>query len=180
MKIFISYISLILFLIITPSNILFAQSQQEYIGVYKDNPEDLAAVKKVISDFQKALITKDGELLSSLMMYDDIFFIWPMPQKFIDEMRQKPGNEAFMRSHMKGELSSFIKSLTESKEKVEEKFYNIEIKLDGNGALVTFDYEFVLDEKVQNYGFETWNMVKVDGAWKIATVFWTVNFLSEP
>ena len=84
-----------------------------------------------------------------------------------------------MLEHPTGRLSGFIKSISETEDALDEKFYNVNIKMDGNAALVTFDYEFIRNEKVQNYGFETWNMVKVDGLWKIATVFWTVNRLAE-
>jgi len=41
------------------------------------------------------------------------------------------------------------------------KFYNVKITQDGNVAWVMFDYEFVREGKTQNYGIETWQMMKV-------------------
>ena len=88
MKKIILFMFSITYLVMWSANILHAQEQPEYLGIYKSNPEDMAAVNKVITDFQTAIKTKDGALLSSLVMYDDIFFISPLPQERLEEIRK--------------------------------------------------------------------------------------------
>jgi hypothetical protein len=75
-----------------------------------------------------------------------------------------------------GGYAEFARFIGSSKGAVEEKFYNVKITQDGNVAWVMFDYEFLVDGKAQNYGVETWQMMKVaDDKWKIASVMWTMN-----
>jgi len=41
-------------------------------------------------------------------------------------------------------------------------------------GLVTFNYDFVVKDKVTNSGIEHWQVCKIDGQWKILPVVWTV------
>jgi hypothetical protein len=70
-------------------------------------------------------------------------------------------------------LDGFAKVLATSKDKLEEKFHNIEIRQDGDLGLVTFNYDFVINDKVTNSGVEHWQVRKIDGQWKILSVTWT-------
>jgi hypothetical protein len=75
-----------------------------------------------------------------------------------------------------GGYAEFARFIETSKGAIEEKFYNVKITQDTNVAWVMFDYEFLIDGKAQNYGVETWQMMKVTGdKWKIASVMWTMN-----
>jgi hypothetical protein len=58
-------------------------------------------------------------------------------------------------------------------DKLEEKFHNIEIRQDGNLGLVTFNYDFFINDKVTNSGVEHWQVRKIDGQWKILSFTWT-------
>jgi hypothetical protein len=41
-------------------------------------------------------------------------------------------------------------------------------------GLATFNYDFVVNDKVTNSGIEHWQVCKMDGQWKILSVVWTV------
>src|SRR5260370_3886377 len=71
-------------------------------------------------------------------------------------------------------LDGFAKFLSTSKDKLEEKFHNIEIRQDGDLGLVTFNYDFVINDKVHHSGLEVWQLCKIDGQWKILSVTWTI------
>ena len=70
-------------------------------------------------------------------------------------------------------LDGFATLLTTSKDKLEETFHNIEIRQDGDLGLVTFNYDFVINDKVHHSGLEHWQVRKIDGQWKILSVTWT-------
>jgi hypothetical protein len=70
-------------------------------------------------------------------------------------------------------LDGTARYLSTSKDKIEEKFHNIEIRQDGNLGLVTFNFEFLVNDKVTNSGVEHWQLYKIDGVWKILSVVWT-------
>jgi len=57
--------------------------------------------------------------------------------------------------------------LATSKDKLEETFHNIEIRQDGDLGLVTFNYDFVINDKVHHSGLEYWQVRKIDGQWKL-------------
>jgi F420-0:gamma-glutamyl ligase-like protein len=41
---------------------------------------------------------------------------------------------------------------------------------------VTFDFDFLENGKVENYGVEVWQMIKdADDTWKILSVVWSSN-----
>lgn len=62
-----------------------------------------------------------------------------------------------------------------SKDKLEGKLQNIEILQDGPLGMVTFNYDFYVNDKLTNSGLEHWQLYKIDGQWKILSVTWTEN-----
>jgi len=70
-------------------------------------------------------------------------------------------------------LDGAAKFFSTSKDKLEEKFRNVEIRQDGPLGLVTFNYDFVINDKVTNSDVEHWQVRKIDGQWKILSVTWT-------
>jgi ketosteroid isomerase-like protein len=145
-----------------------------YIGRHASTPQDTQAINKVIEDFQTAIKTKDTRLLSTLVLNSNILFDAPGSPKDVAFAHEK--YDTTYDGLRAGGYNSFARFIGSAKESVEEKFYNVKITQDGHVAWVMFDYEFVTDGKTQNYGVETWQMMKVAGdQWKIASVMWTVN-----
>jgi hypothetical protein len=145
-----------------------------HIGRHTSTPQDTQAINKVIDDFQVAIKTKDTRLLSSLLLNSNILFDSPGGPKDIAFAREK--YDTTYDGLRAGGYGNFARFIGSSKEAVEEKFYNVKITQDMNVAWVMFDYEFLVDGKAQNYGLETWQMMKVaDDKWKIASVMWTMN-----
>jgi ketosteroid isomerase-like protein len=147
-----------------------------YIGRHATTVEDQRAIQQVVTDFQAALRTKDIRLLSSLMLNTDIPFSSPASPQAVKKMRAAyDPNANGLRA---GGFHDFARFVRESKVPVEERFYNVKITQDKHIAWVMFDYEFVEDGKVWNYGIETWQMMQnLDGKWKIASVWWSTNLM---
>jgi len=148
-----------------------AEAVPDYAGKHRGTPADIAAIEAAIEEFDRAIREKDGAALEALFLYDDIFFHPAPPQEAIDQVRQQ--DPEFFKKHPSGRAQRFVKFISESKEQLEERFYNVKITQDTEFALVTFDYDFRSDSVVSNYGFEVWQMFKVDGKWQIATVAWS-------
>lgn len=51
-----------------------------------------------------------------------------------------------------------------------EEFEGIKISTDGSVASLYFDYKFYLDNELQNWGSESWLLVKSETGWKIQAV----------
>jgi hypothetical protein len=67
-------------------------------------------------------------------------------------------------------LGGTAKFFSTSKDKLEEKFRDIEIRQDGPLGLVTCNYDFVINDKVTNSGFKVWQLRKIDGQSKILSL----------
>ncbi len=146
-----------------------------HIGRHTSTPEDQRAIGQVVAEFQTALKTRDIRLLSSLMLHSDIEFVSPASPEALRKIREVVDPNA--NGLRAGGFRDFARYIRESKVPVEERFYNLKITQDKHVAWVMFDYEFVEDGKVWNYGIETWQMLQnVEGKWKIASVWWSTNF----
>lgn len=149
-----------------------------YIGQHSSSPEDTAAISKVIEAFRTGIMNKDTKQLTSLMLNSNILFSSsPTPQQ-IRTMREK--YDANFDGIFGGGLQDFCGFLAKEKGAVEEKFYNIKITQDDHMAWVMFDYEFQMEHKTQNYGIETWELIKgADDQWKIVSVVWSVHMAQK-
>jgi hypothetical protein len=138
---------------------------------FKSNPDDLTKIRSVLEEFRQDVIRKDGAALTKLVLKPDVLFNHINNQEEVDSARK---SNAQFDGVGPSQLDRFAKLLATSKDKLEEKFRNIEIRQDGDLGLVTFNYDFVINDKVHHSGLEVWQLCKIDGEWKILSVTWTV------
>jgi len=137
---------------------------------YKSNADDLTKIRSVVEEFRQDIIHKDGYAITKLILNPDVLFHHINNQEEVDSARKQ---NAQFDGVGPSQLDGFVKLLATSKDKLEEKFYNIEIRQDGVLGLVTFNYDFRVNDKVTNSGIEHWQLCKIDGQWKILSVTWT-------
>jgi len=137
---------------------------------FKSNADDLTKIRGVLEEFRQDIIHKDAYALTKLVLNPDVLFHHVNNQEEVDSARKY---NAQFDGIGPSQLDGFAKFLATSKDKLEERFRNIEIRQDGPLGLVTFNYDFVIDDKVHHSGLEVWQVCKVDGQWKILSVVWT-------
>lgn len=143
-----------------------------HIGRRDSTPEDIAAITQVTEDFRSALTGKNSKLLSTLVLNSNILFSSPASPGMVGTVRDK--TDIHFDGIRSGGYAGFAEFIGNSPAQVEEKFYNIKIVQDGHLAWVMFDFEFLKDNKIENYGVESWQMLKAaDGKWKIFSVVWS-------
>lgn len=130
------------------------------------------ALLELCAQFQQAIREKDGKLLASLLLNDQIVFSSPASPELSRDIQAKT-NPHFNGLTHNGALE-FIRFITKSKVSVDEKFYDIHINQDKHLAWINFDFEFIENGKVVNYGQEHWQVLKTSsGQWKIFSVVWS-------
>jgi ketosteroid isomerase-like protein len=142
------------------------------VGRYDTSPADVQAIERVTEDFRAAVIAKDAKRLSGLLINSYILFTSPSSPAWVRKRRQ----ETNIHSDGIGSngAANFLDFIATSKVPLEERFYNIKITQDGHLAWVVFDFEFLEDGKVDNFGLEVWQLVKTpDQGWKIFSVVWS-------
>jgi hypothetical protein len=144
----------------------------DYVGQRISTPEDIAAITKVTEDFRTALNNKNTRQMSSFLLNSNILFSSaPSPQK-IKEINEK--YDANFDGVFSGGFRHFADYLTKPGIVAEQKFYNMKITQDDHMAWVMFDFEFFENKKIENYGVETWQLIKAaDDKWKIVSILWS-------
>jgi ketosteroid isomerase-like protein len=151
--------------------VLAGQAFAQGSGIkFNSNADDLAKINSVLEEFRQDIVHKDGYALTKLVLNPNVLFHSVNSQEKVDSARKY---NARFDGIGPSALDGFAQFLATSKDKLEEKFHNIEIHQDGDLGLVTFNYDFLVNEKVSNFGVEHWILCKIDGQWKILSLVWT-------
>src|SRR5205085_11381619 len=112
-------------------------SAQDAEDKFHSNGDDLTKIRGVVDEFSQDIIRKDGYALTKLVLNRDVLFHHTNAQEEIDSARKY---DAQFDGIGPSQLDGFAKLLATSKDKLEERFRNIEIRQDGPLGLVTFNY----------------------------------------
>jgi hypothetical protein len=145
-------------------------SAQDAEPKFNSNGDDITRIRGLLDEFRQDIIRKDGYALTKLVLNPDVLFHHTNTQEKIDSARKY---NAQFDGIGPSQLDGFAKLLATSKDKLEKRFRNIEIRQDGPLGLVTSNYDFVINDKVHHSGLEVWQVCKIDGHWKILSVTWT-------
>jgi ketosteroid isomerase-like protein len=137
---------------------------------FNSNADDIRKISNLLEEFRQDIIRKDGSAITKLMLNPNVLFHSIDSQESVDNARKL---NAQFDGIGPSALDGFVTLLATSKDKLEETFRNIEIRQDGDLGLVTFNYDFVINDKIHHSGLEHWQVRKIDGQWKILSVTWT-------
>jgi len=154
----------------------------QYAVAQTADGSDKVQIERVIETFRAALVNKDEEAFLRLFLKEDITWTGVTTDASIERMyanRPKPE----MKRPFKFFNSSpreFIGFVVKNKEKIDETISNVRIDSDGDVAQVWFDYNFVSGSYKENWGKESWQMVRTGDGWKIAGVVWSQELNPTP
>jgi hypothetical protein len=130
-----------------------AQSQMQ-------NPAEKAPIIATIDSFMKALTVPDAAAMSALLAPLAVFSGERKNPDGSMGMSRTPGDAWVTRMKAGGLV---------------EKIYNPVVLQRGTIAMVWAPFDAVHDGKMSHCGIDGFDMVKMDGAWKIASVIWTTE-----
>jgi ketosteroid isomerase-like protein len=145
----------------------FAQGKEPK---FNSNADDITKIGNLLEEFRQDVIRKDGYAITKLMLHPNVLFHSIDNQESVDKARKL---NAQFDGIGPSALDGFVTLLATSKDKLEETFQNIQIRQDGDLGLVTFNYDFVINDKIHHSGLEHWQVRRIDGQWKILSVTWT-------
>jgi hypothetical protein len=123
------------------------------------DPAD-APVLAVVQRFFDALAAQDAATMREIVLPGGVdTAVTPGPDGKTT-MRRLPVDETFNSAIGPG---------------LHERIWAPVVSLRGPIATVSAPYEFQRDGKTTHCGVDVFNLVKVDGAWKIASIMWTVE-----
>lgn len=151
----------VLFLVLS-MNVYYAQ------GYTKQKAE----IRNLITVIKKSIVKKDTLAFKSAFAKES--FNWTAvikdktQQKRLKNKTQQPSN-IFTKTTIN--FYEFLLYKGEQK----EIFKNIHIQNDDVIGSVAFDYSFLSDNKVTNWGKEFWQVAKIEGQWKIISVIYSIE-----
>lgn len=147
-----------------------------------ENPVDSRQkIEAVIQAFGKALAEKDKEGFMRLFLREDITWVGVYTDGSVARYRAglKDPKEPTPKTSG-GTPRMFIESIARKPEPRRETFENVRIDTDGEMAQVMFDYSMMIGDYRNNWGKESWQMVRTENGWKIAAVVWSAEENPEP
>lgn len=144
------------------------------IGWSQNNTSHYKEINSLLSGFMKAIQTRDS--IGMYSFFADVPVTWvgvwkPATQK---QRLQKDGKAL---EYKVSDYKTWFRAVSASGFK-EEKFRNPVIVADESIGSVTFDYSFWVNGKKGNWGKESWGLIKQNGAWKIASVLFSMDLES--
>lgn len=125
-------------------------------------PGDEAAVLAVVDQFMTAISTNDLELMASVQLPDGMTYRAGPAQGGGVEVVARPNSYWVQPERADGRARI-------------ERYWSPAVLMRGHIAVVWTPYEFWLDGKRSHCGIDTFNLVKVDGRWRVANAMWTVE-----
>ena len=130
-------------------------------------------LNEVITSFQAAIAEKDSVKFNQLFFHERVPFTGIMSKD--TEMSIKK-NYAEFEGISVSNSSKFIREICNAKEAQTEGIYDIHISTDGIIASISFDYDFLSDGRMIQWGHEKWNLVFAGGEWLITDVVYSIHF----
>jgi hypothetical protein len=135
--------------------------------------EDRAEIEALIERFKQAIVTKDKPGMAALFYNETV--VWrasghPASREALSRMTGEPAQVVQNEG-----AYDFLDDPQLAAISIEERFYNPVIRSDGQIATVTFDYDFRAQGQIQNWGTESWQLVKTPDGWRILHLLFSVN-----
>ncbi|HEY0488206.1 MAG TPA: nuclear transport factor 2 family protein [Telluria sp.] len=141
-----------------------------------------AQIEKVVENFRTAIVNKDEDGFLKLFLKEDITWTGVMTDASIARLYANRPNPAMKppRKTMNMSPRKFINMIAADKAEIDETISNVRIDSDGDVAQVWFDYSFLNGDYKENWGKESWQMVRTEDGWKIAAVVWSQEMNPTP
>jgi ketosteroid isomerase-like protein len=124
-------------------------------------------IRKIIGLFGEAIKKKDKEAFMSLFIDGDVSWIGVFSTKEFQKFSGKEGMPGKIFQSIPNDFMDWVVSLEGTPR---EDFKDIVVNDDGEVASVYFNYSFYIGEEIQNWGAESWLLVKSELGWRIQAV----------
>jgi len=143
---------------------------------------DRQQIEGIVETFRTSIINKDQDSFMKLFLHENVTWSGVTTDASLEHLYATRPDPKLPRprKYFNGNPRTFIEGIAKSRNRKEETFENVRIDSDGEVAQVWFDYSFIDDGKKQNWGKESWQMVRTESGWKIAAVVWSMEFGPPP
>ncbi|KRB11451.1 hypothetical protein [Lysobacter sp. Root690] len=134
-----------------------------------------AGIRSVIEAFRVSIVEKDKPRFVALFVPAPVTWQSVDSDEMVERIRKQHPRAAKTRFNPDSTYLSFIDSIVNDPKRIEETFDRIRIDSDGDIASVAFDYRFVVAGVESHHGQESWQLLRTDQGWRIASVIWSMR-----
>ena len=127
----------------------------------------------LVDEFMAAIKEKDERKFTNLFYSNSVPWLGINPKKRKGDV---PSNDGIIYATHLG----FIGWIASSQEKIEEKYWDLDIKSDGDIASIYFKYSLHIEDYKMNWGDEAWDLIRTTDGWKIVSVIYSATYNPEP
>ena len=134
-------------------------------------------IDAVVTAFRLAIVNKDVPGFMRLFLREDITLVGVYTDGSVARYNAsltEPTQPRGVKTSG-GTPRKFIESIARAPEPRTETFENVRIDTDGDVAQVWFDYRFMVGDYANNWGKESWQLVRTEAGWKISAVSWSAE-----
>ena len=131
---------------------------------------DTADITHLIDAYHQAVVGHDAGRLAALFTGSDAAWSSVLSDRGVARVRAAKPNSPRIRA---GGLAAFLTMVGAGRPQLDPQHDHLVIRSDGSIATVTFDFRFFIDGVEQNHGAESWQLVKSDDGWRIASIVYS-------
>lgn len=147
----------------------------------QDPAESRRQIEAIVQAFGKAIIAKDTAGFMRLFLHEDVTWVGvDTDASMARERATLTDPKQVLPKIMCSTPRKFIEHIARTPEARSETFENVRIDTDRDIAQVLFDYSFIRDNYRNNWGKESWQLVRTEDGWKIAAVIWSMEMNPVP
>ena len=143
------------------------------LSIAQDHTADSLKIQEVVTVFLQSVEHKDSVNFVQLFFSDQVPFTGIMSKK--TEWSIKEGYPDFQGIAV-SDHKQFISEICSTDTSQREKISHFTSSNDGSIASVSFDYAYFSNANMIQWGHEKWNLVKVEEAWLITDVIYSIHF----
>ncbi len=143
-----------------------------------DLARETRAVKQLVEAFRLSILNKDKTAYMALFFSsrpEDIGWQAVVDDAKLAKIRQDRPQAIKARPIPSNNFVALIDMVVASRTAEEERISNLAVDTDGEIASASFDYAYLSEGKVTNWGKEQWLLVRTEQGWKIFSVVYTIR-----
>jgi len=130
-----------------------------------------APIRRVVETFRTSILRKDKASFVDLFLDKTVPWIAVVGDETLARQRAEVPDSS--KIDTSDNYMAFIDWVCSTNDTIEEKLSGLAIETDGDVASVIFDYSFHKGAQLSNWGKESWQLVRTDRGWKIASVVYS-------
>lgn len=129
--------------------------------------DDTVDIDHLIAAYHRAVVGHDGARLAAMFVPEGTAWFSVLTPVGLAHARARVPGAPKVRP---GSVQGFVKMVSSGTAALDPQHSDLHLQSDGTIATVFFQFKFLIDGKEENHGRESWQLLKGDNGWRIASI----------